>query len=60
MKIERVIRRVSADGSSVVNAAVTASIGEPGSTSVTSAQHVDVVQHGGRTQIREHPTDKES
>ena len=60
MKIEKVIRRVSADGSSVVNAAVAASIGEPGSTSVTSAQHVDVVQHGGRTQVREHPTEKES
>jgi hypothetical protein len=60
VKIEKAIRRVSTDGTSVVNAAVAATIGEPGGASATSVQHVEVVQHGGRTEGRHHPTDKES
>jgi len=60
VKIERVIRRVSEDGRSVLNAAVAANIGETGEAGATSVQHVEIVQH-----IRPHrgakaPTDKES
>jgi hypothetical protein len=50
VKIEKVIRRVSADGRSVMNAAVAANIGEPGESAVasaTSVQHAEIVQ--GRT-----------
>lgn len=56
MKIEKVIRRVSDDGKSVLNAAVAANIGEPGQTAVataTSAQHTEIRQ-------RHRPTEKES
>jgi len=50
VKIEKVIRRVSADGTSVLNAAVAANIGEPGGSAeagATSVQHAEIAQ--GRT-----------
>ena len=60
MKIEKVIRRVSSDGTSVLNAAVAANIGETGGASATSAQHVEIVQRNGRTKARPRPREKES
>ena len=47
MKIEKVIRRVRADGTSMLNAAVAANIGEPDGSaqaSATSVQNVQIVQ----------------
>lgn len=60
MKIEKVIRGVSSDGTSVLNAAVAANIGETGKATAIGAQHVEIVQRSGRSQARQHPTEKES
>ena len=60
MKIRKAIRRVSEDGRSVLNAAVTANIGETGEAGATSVQHVAVVQRSGHAEPRTRPTDKES
>jgi len=63
VKIEKVIRRVSADGTSVLNAAVAANIGEPGGSvvaSATSVQHAEIVQRNGTAAARQRPSEKES
>jgi hypothetical protein len=60
VKIQKVIRRVSEDGRSVLNAAVAANIGETGDAGAVSVQHVEVVQRNGRTEAHTRPTDKES
>jgi hypothetical protein len=61
VKIEKVVRRVSTDGTSVLNAAVAANIGEPGGSveaSTTSVQHVQIVQRrSGATRPRSRPND---
>jgi len=56
VKIQKVIRRVSEDGRSVLNAAVAANIGETGEAGATSVQHVEVVQRNGPTEARSRPT----
>lgn len=63
MKIEKVIRRVSADGTSVLNAAVAANIGEPGGSAeaiATSVQHTEIVQRRPTTAAPQRRADKES
>jgi len=63
VRVRKVVRGVR-DGNrvSAVNAVVTATVGEPGGTvGATSAQHVEIVQRNGHTEVREHhSTDKES
>jgi len=63
VKIEKVIRRVSADGRSVLNAAVAANIGEPDGSSeagATSVQHVEIVQRrSSADNAHPRPNDKE-
>jgi hypothetical protein len=55
--LQKVIRRVSEDGRSVLNAAVAANIGETGEVAASSAQRVDIVQRKGRATRRLVPTD---
>ena len=60
MKVEKVIRRASADGTSVLNAAVAANIGEPGGSAeagATSVQHVEIVQRRSHATARRRPTE---
>jgi hypothetical protein len=63
VKIEKVIRRVSADGTSVLNAAVAVNIGEPGGSTeagATSVQDAEIVQRSTRNAARPRPSHKES
>lgn len=63
MKLRKVIRRVSADGKSTLNAVVAANIGEAGDAGparASASQHVEIIQRNGHTEVREHHTDKES
>jgi len=63
VKIEKVIRRVSADGTSVLNAAVAANIGEPGDSTAavaTTTQHAEVVQRSSTNPAHQRPSEKES
>jgi hypothetical protein len=55
--LQKVIRRVSENGRSVLNAAVAANIGETGEAGASSTQRVEIVQRNGRAARRLVPTD---
>lgn len=55
MKIHKVIRRVHGDGTSALNAVVTANIGETGEAGATSVQRVGIVQRHGGSGARKRP-----
>ncbi len=59
MKIRKVIRRVNADGTPVMNAVLAATIGESAGVSATSVQHAEIVQRSHDVPKSNHPTDKE-
>lgn len=61
MKINKVVRRKGGSAVSALNAVITAKVGEPDQRStVSSRQHVEIVQRDGHTEVRDHPVeDKE-